>query len=56
MVRALKARNKLGFIDETVPKLVNDPVKESKWERDNAITCFGFLVLSLRIYMLTMLA
>lgn len=43
MVRALKARNKLGFVDGTVSKPVKDPVKESKWERANAITCSWIL-------------
>ena len=38
MVRALKACNKLGFTDGTVPKPTNDPIKESNWERANAIT------------------
>ena len=39
MIRALKARNKLGFTDGTVVEPKNDPAKELKWERANAVTC-----------------
>ena len=43
MIRALKARNKLGFTDGTVTKPVNDSVKASKWERANAVICSWIL-------------
>lgn len=43
MIRALKARSKLRFTDGNIPKPTNDPVKDSKWEHANAITCSWIL-------------
>ncbi|XP_023734895.1 uncharacterized protein LOC111882761 [Lactuca sativa] len=43
MSRALKARNKLGFIDGTFQKTKVDESKSSKWDRANAVVCFWLL-------------
>ncbi|XP_052626898.1 uncharacterized protein LOC128133479 [Lactuca sativa] len=41
--RALKARNKLGFIDGTLKKTSVDESKKSKWDRANAVVCSWLL-------------
>lgn len=38
IIRALKSRSKLAFSNGTVPKPIIDPIKESKWERENVVT------------------
>ena len=43
MIRALKARNKLGFADDTLPKPKNESITELKWEHANAVTCSWIL-------------
>lgn len=39
MTRALKARNKIGFVDGTKIKDKKDIVKSLKWYHVNAIVC-----------------
>ena len=41
--RALKARNKLGFIDGTLKKTSVDESKKTKWDRANAVVCSWLL-------------
>ncbi|XP_052622644.1 uncharacterized protein LOC111911314 [Lactuca sativa] len=43
MVRSLKARNKLGFVEGIVKKDSTDELKSSKWERANAVVCSWIL-------------
>lgn len=43
MIRALKGRNKLGFVDGTLKKPVDDETKSKKWDRANAIVCSWIL-------------
>lgn len=38
-LRALKGRNKLGFVDITFPKSKEDETKICKWERVNDVVC-----------------
>lgn len=38
MIRAFKARNKLGFTNGTISKHSNDPITLSKWELANVVT------------------
>lgn len=39
MIRALKGRNKLGFVDSSFVKPVDNEVKVRKWERVNVVVC-----------------
>ncbi|XP_023754962.1 uncharacterized protein LOC111903417 [Lactuca sativa] len=41
--RALKARNKLGFIDGSLKKTSVDESKQSKWDRANVVVCSWLL-------------
>lgn len=51
MTRALKAKNKHCFVDGTVTKVENDPIKSLKWERANVVVCSWLLgVISQNIY------
>ena len=43
MTRALKARNKKGFIEGTEIQDKKDPVRSLKWVRVNAIVCSWIL-------------
>nr|KAJ0213000.1 hypothetical protein LSAT_V11C400157850 [Lactuca sativa] len=43
MSRALKARNKLGFVDGTCKKSSVDASKQIKWDRANAVVCSWLL-------------
>ena len=43
MTRALKARNKQGFIEGTELKDNKDAIKSLKWDRVNAIVCSWIL-------------
>lgn len=43
MLRSLKARNKLGFIDGTLKNPTDDPNISLKWERANAVVCSWIL-------------
>lgn len=43
MTKALKGRNKLGFVEGSVVKPVGDVTKCQKWERANAVVCSWIL-------------
>lgn len=43
MTRALKAKNKLGFVEGTVTKVENDPIKSLKCEIANVAVCSWLL-------------
>ena len=43
MTRALKSRYKLGFVEGTVVRPTDDPIKQSKWERANVVVCSWIL-------------
>lgn len=43
MTRAVKAKKQLGFVDETVTKIDNYPVKSLTRERKNTIMCSWIL-------------
>lgn len=43
MLRCLKDRNKVGFVDGIVVKQTNDVVKSFNWERANGIVCLWIL-------------
>lgn len=43
MIRALKGRNKVGFVDGTFAKPKDDETKLLKWDRVNAIVCSWLL-------------
>lgn len=43
MIRSLKARNKLGFVEGTVKKDSSDEPKSLKWEHANVVVCSWIL-------------
>lgn len=43
MTRSLKGRNKLGFVDGSVIKPIDNTIKCLKWERANAVVCSWIL-------------
>lgn len=43
ITRSLKGRNKLAFVDGTLPRASEDDVKIRKWDRANAIVCSWIL-------------
>ena len=56
ITRVVKAKNKLGFVDGTVIKVENDPIKSLKWEEPMTSCVLGYLGPSQRPFMQDMLA